>query len=493
MSSSTESKTRKSANKTESKKKTKSDKAKPKREVSEKTRAEQIKHDLAIDELANLEYIINDTESTNKAFYEKFSNKFYLMILEQIDNLKKNEKVNSERYPESKYILLQEKLNPVRSTKRVSKTETSKTKRAPKKKGQIRPNDAHTVDDESNDSESASVISEDHEANGKNGNQDMTSSETTSSNPTDETEQQERQPEQQERQPEQQERQPEQQPADKTKKAKKPPGKKNVSQIGKKGKVMLAFIVNRFIYEIYSNEDDSKKRPTLDQFRDFVLNIKNFPAQLSRSIMLATLRPDSNNISCVDSELKNLILSAFPSDMNNSELKNVALNVLLNYFKILAKRLSALIWSSRRVIDNTLIESVMKMLDDDNRTYESKYYREDKDNLHDALFQGELMVKKLCPTTTKAKKSKKNSKSEVEEASVEEASVDEDKKSKKKKPNTKKSKAKKDSDEEEEEEEEEEASADEYESEEEEEEASADEDDALDYSNKKKVKLIGAK
>ncbi len=382
MSDSKQTKSRKQA----SKKETNPTTPKPKKEVSEKTKLEQANYNLALKEISDLDYIGN-SNILEKKNYEKLASKFYLMVLEHIKNNKNSTKsAFAERYPNDKYVTFDEKINPVKKVRTAAVKEEPVNKQQHKKKGQPRvTNNVVSDSDEENlkspPSENESQANEKSEKTEKTEKSDKLEKDEAASASSSNPEQ----------------------------KAKRS-AKKNVFQIGKKGKVALAVICNKYIYEIYSNEELADKKLNMKLFTKFVYNINNFPEQLSRNIVYATTAHDKlTNYPChIESELRSLIVSSFDEDMANDTLKDFAANVLVKYFKLLALYISKLAWTSKRTIDNTLIESVMLTLDIGYET--SEVFKEEHDNYHEVMNQIEYSVLKLCPTLPKSEKKSKSNK-----------------------------------------------------------------------------------
>jgi hypothetical protein len=294
------------------------------------------RYEAAMSEAVKCNYITEFDALKPRSVHEKLGTIFNMYILETVSHLQKNEiaasanLVNGETiynpFPATKYVLLEEKLGVSGSVGKTVKTKGSKvvskptkSKRLPAKRGQKK-----AVEEPEEDVAEAEKSEEEEEK--------AEEEETTE---------------------------------DKTE-AKKTPAKKNVATQSRNCKNYLAFILTRFVDELYSTDGGNKLRSN-EEFTKFVmenLSTENVNTQLIRSIVPVVNRLE-RTISWMDDH-------GFPKEIGGkfteyfsirSGLCNYIIEYLMKYFKLLAYVVANDLWLNHKGVSGSSIERAMRLLD----------------------------------------------------------------------------------------------------------------------------------
>ncbi len=308
-------------------------------EKAEKTKQENARFSAAMRAAINRNMISDIDELNTRAFYDKCGHALMSSILEAIDLIQRNELVDEamrvdkkyNMYPESEYILLNEKLSVNTTKKRTVKTTTNHTTEPTKNR--IRRKLNQQVD-EPNSDEPEPVEAEEV--------QESTPTETTDSTETKDT-------------------------ADKKEKT-----KGNVTQINRNAKTWLGFIVARFVAEL-DITDGGKGINTDDDFTKFVLkntNLRDLKTQISRTIIPTVNRLKSEVSDTPDHgfslQVSNAITSYFK---DRSGLVPLITGYIVNYFKLLGHTIAQQLWTVHKGVNAATIESAMRILNTGNNHY----------------------------------------------------------------------------------------------------------------------------
>ena len=308
---------------------------KVKPEKSDKVKAENARFSAAVDACIQAGYISGSDDFNCRTFQERCGTTLNLYILESIDRIQKAESVEPEddKFPSNKYYLLSDKTKAVQHSKAVKKTaEVSAGKRQPKKKTAVAEVVAPVLED-SDESTNASASA--------------SASANVEPGPVDDAESKE----------------------EKVK-------KNHVTQISKTGKTWLAFIVDRYVYEIYStNYDKSIKTMTKEAFVKFVLNQNmNFESNITFGIFSTVDRMETsvNNIS--DHGFAAYLTSKIEPMFNvtkepRANIVRYIVDYLVSYMKLLGYTIARMLWASRRTTDAKVIEAGIRLLDISNDEY----------------------------------------------------------------------------------------------------------------------------
>jgi len=297
------------------------------KESAEKAKKEQERLQKALQSQINKE-IIGDFDLINiKSFAEKCSNKLIEYILKAIDNIKEYEVKKykaPDPFPENAYILLNEKLNPLHKTRAIVKKGDLKPKktRIPKKKGH---SDNHTMDDDNDDDNDGP--SDEHSEN-------LSSQTTANDSQTD---------------------------------SEKKVSKKNITQVQRTAKVCLQFIINRFVYEIYSIETNTKARITnRNEFTKFVF--ENTPEEFTSQITTVII-PAVDNFGHLVYDIPDYQLTQYITSIINNWfddrqylISHIA-EYIVSYLKLLGFILAKFLWVKPQGINSNIIEMAMRILD----------------------------------------------------------------------------------------------------------------------------------
>jgi hypothetical protein len=305
---------------------------KVKPEKSEKVKAENARFSAAVDACVKAGYISGSDDFNCRTFQERCGTTLNLYILESIDRIQKAECVepDDDKFPANKYYLLSDKTRAVQHSKAVKKTaEVSAGKRQPKKKTAVAEVTPPSIDETDESSASASA------------------SANVEPGPVDDAESKE----------------------EKVK-------KNHVTQISKTGKTWLAFVVDRYVYEIYSTDyDKSIKTMTKDTFVKFVLNQSmNFESNITHSIFSTVDRMETsvNNIS--DHGFASYLTGKIDPMFNTTKepranIVRYIVDYLVTYMKLLGYTIARMLWASRRTTDAKVIEAGIRLLDINNDEY----------------------------------------------------------------------------------------------------------------------------
>ena len=303
-------------------------KAKP--EKSDKVKAENARFSAAVDACVKAGYISGSDDFNCRTFQERCGTTLNLYILESIDRIQKAEcsEPDDDKFPANKYYLLSDKTRAVQHSKAVKKTaEVGAGKRQPKKKTAAVEVIPPVLEDADDSSASASANVE--------------------PGPVDDAE-------------------------SKDEKVKK----NHVTQISKTGKTWLAFVVDRYVYEIYSTDyDKSIKTMTKDTFVKFILSQSmNFESNITHSIFSTVDRMETsiNNIS--DHGFAAYLTGKIDPMFNTTKepranIVRYIVDYLVSYMKLLGYTIARMLWASRRTTDAKVIEAGIRLLDINNDEY----------------------------------------------------------------------------------------------------------------------------
>jgi hypothetical protein len=288
-----------------------------------KANAESTRYQTALATQINDERIGDFDNLTAKSFAEKCGHALSMYVLETINNIQEAEVHNDTDYnqfPSDEYVLLDEKLNPG-GNKRPIKHKDGKTtkiqkKRVPKKKGHKSVDDLVESEPEVDEAEVIVV------------NDDIVE---TKSNTSSE---------------------------------KKPKSKKGVVQIQKNAKILLSFIVNRFVYEIYST-DSGKRIDNNVEFTKYVLeNVSgDFATQMTKVVIPAVDLLGHTVGDMNDHKFTNILTTAIDGNFADRQgMAGMIARYLVTYFKLLGTVIGNQIWLQTHAVKSPVIESAMRIL-----------------------------------------------------------------------------------------------------------------------------------
>jgi hypothetical protein len=277
--------------------------------------------------------IIGSFSSLNKAsFQTKCGDALTLYVLEAMESLRKQEHVNKSKYdpfPESEYNTLQDKLVPAAKSKKSTSDaaeEMPSVKKPIVKRGVKAPVESEpTPPPKPKAAPKAEVkVAE---------------------------------------------------PVADSKEAKKP-SKKNAVQIVKSAKTYLAFVVNRFLYELFSveNDKDIENVESSESFQSLALHhvTKDFSAQMSRSVVTTVNRLEAAITFDNTHNFDNILARELNNDLKEYAAKKLVDYVkryVVKYFQLIAHHVANALWSSRRAVNAKMIEEIMRNLELGNHQY----------------------------------------------------------------------------------------------------------------------------
>ena len=265
---------------------------------------------LGIENQANSERIGNFETLTSRSFHERCGSQLYIYILDCINTIQNNlpRDINAvDMYPNSEFVLLNDKLNPT-NVKRSIKTkgDIKDNKKVPLKKGQ-----KQVLNNDPSDQE----LGENSEVN------------------IDEQKE-------------------------------KVKSKKNITQVQQSAKNLLGFITNRFVYEFYSTNDGKNIRD-VDEFKMFAYNnISNdFISKISKVIIPAVDMYGHIVHNMNDHKFTTYLSSNISQYFTEREsLSNYIIKYIVTYYKLLAKYISIILWNKHSSVNFQLIETSIRML-----------------------------------------------------------------------------------------------------------------------------------
>ncbi len=150
-------------------------------------------------------------------------------------------------------------------------------------------------------------------------------------------------------------------------------GPKSITQINKNAKTYLAFIVNRFVFEIFS----MNKAPNMSSDTDFTNYVLSglsgdiFKSQLCRVIVPTVNRLQHEAQSIKEQDLATRLTSAIKnSDTGfDNDLITYIVRYLVSYFRLLGWTLANQLWLVHKGVSAQSIETAMRMLDFGNHDY----------------------------------------------------------------------------------------------------------------------------
>jgi len=298
--------------------------AKPKKtkaELSDKSKKEAVRYAAAVGAMCAAEYIGDFTELSSRPFQNKCGEVLVEYIMESISKLQANDaQFGYNPFPADKYIQFDEKA-PSKTKAKVKTVEGAmpKAKRLPKKKGAVDP----VEDVEAEPDMPEPDVSEAKDAK------------------------------------------PETKEAKETKRS-------HIFQVNRNAKTWIAFIVNRFVYEIYFT---TKKIPKSDEeFVKLALSdvTKTFTTQISRVIVPTVERLSDTVDGLRNGDFQNVVRQKITPYFDKSRREGVVQYVtkyLMVYFKLIGQFIANELWVSKRAVNAATIETAMRCLDTGNNKY----------------------------------------------------------------------------------------------------------------------------
>lgn len=305
---------------------------KPKPEKSEKSKQEGAKFAHAVKACVKAGYVSGVEDFNSRGFQEKCGTTLNMYILESLDRIQKSECVEpaDDKFPAAEYYLLADKSKASSHNKAVKKTgETRVNKKQPKKKSALGELATMAIEDDEEPTDNASA------------------SANVEPSTVDDTESKEE----------------------------KPKKKNHVTQISKNGKTWLAFIVDRYVYEIYSTDFVKKATNNREEFVKLVLSKSHsFDSNLSYSVLATVDRLDAAVCNISDHEFSKVLTEKIRTMFNDDSeprgyMVRYIVDYLLSYFKLLGYSIARMLWAKRCTTDAKVIESAMRVLDIGNDEY----------------------------------------------------------------------------------------------------------------------------